>query len=77
MLGQIIINDEDVLALMHEVFRNGYTRVWCQILHWGTFRSAGMNDDGIIHSACLLQSFIYADYVRVLLSDGDINTDNV
>ena len=77
MFGEVIINNEDVFALMHEVFSDGYTRVWCEVLHRGTFGCAGMNDDGVIHSAGLFQFFIYTDNVGVFLSDGYVNADNV
>ena len=77
VLGEVIINDEDVFALMHEVFRDGDTGVWCQVLHRGAFGCACVDDDGVVHSASLLQSFVYTNNVGVFLADGYVNTNNV
>ena len=77
VLGEVIIYNEDVFALVHEIFTDSYTGVRCKILHRGSFGCAGMYDNGIIHRTCRFQAFIYADNVRIFLSDGYINTNNI
>ena len=77
VLGEVIINNEDVFALVHEVFGDGDTGVRCQVLHRGAFGCACMDDDGVIHGACGLQFFVYTNNVGVLLADGYVNTNDV
>ena len=77
MFGEVVIDNEDILALVHEMFRNGYTGVWCKVLHRRPFGSTGMYDDGVIHSASSSQPFVYTDDVGVLLPDGNINTNDI
>ena len=77
MFGEVVIDNEDVFALVHEVFRNGYTGVRCKVLHRGPFGSTGVYDDGVIHSAGSFQTFVYTDDIGVLLPDGNINTNDI
>ena len=83
VLGEVIINDEDVFALMHEVFRDGDTGVWCQVLHRGAFGCACVDDDGVVHSGCVRHSAVFLEILdqrchgRALLTDGNVNADAV
>uniref|UniRef100_A0A182SVP3 Uncharacterized protein n=1 Tax=Anopheles maculatus TaxID=74869 RepID=A0A182SVP3_9DIPT len=46
LLGQIVVDDQGVLAVVTEVFTHGTARVRRQVLQRGSIRSGGGHDDG-------------------------------
>jgi len=49
LLGQVIKDDEGVLAVLQEVLAHGGTGVRREVLERGSIRGRGRNDDGVLH----------------------------
>ena len=77
LLGEIIINNQSVLAAIAEELAHGNTSIWGDELHWRRLGSRSRNDNGIIHGASLLQLVDNLCHRRALLADGDIDADHV
>ena len=76
MLAQVIIDDEHVLALIHEVLANGGAGIGGNVLKRCGVGSGGGDDDGVIHRAVLLQGVHDLGNGGGLLSDGNVNADD-
>ncbi len=76
VLGKVIINDQHVLALVHEKLADGAARIGRDILQRGGFRRGRGNDDGVIHRAVRRQRLGNLCHGRALLSDRDVDADN-
>ena len=77
VLGQVIIDNEDILALLHEVFRHGNARIGSDILQRSRLSGSSSYHDGVIHGAGLFQAVYYTQDGGVLLTNGDIDTDHI
>jgi len=77
VLRQIIINDQDIFALVTEIFRHRAAGIRSDIKHRGRRRSAGQNHGRIFHRPCFFQfSHDIGDF-RLFLTDSDIDTFHV
>ena len=76
MLGQIIINDENVLSFLHPFLTDGAARIGCDVLKRCHLTCCRSNDGGIAHGLVLGQSLYDICNRRGLLSDGDVDTIN-
>ena len=74
LLGQIIINNQAVHAVIAEIFAHGATGKRCQELQRRRLRSGRGNDNGIFHSAVFFERLNQLRNSRALLADNDINT---
>src|SRR5690606_38968380 len=74
LLGQVVINDQGVLAAVAVVLDHGATRIGCQVLHGGRVGGAGRDDDGVLHGAVLFKLAHHGGDRRGLLSDGHVDT---
>ena len=77
MLGKIVVDDEHVAALVHKVFAHGAARVGRDVLHRRRIARGGVDNDGVIHRAVVLQRAPELGDGACLLPDGDIDTDDV
>ena len=77
LLGEIVIDDEDILALVHEIFAHGRARIRRDVEHRSGLGRAGADHDGIVHCVVLAQLLHTACHCRLLLADGDIDADHV
>ena len=77
MLGQVIIDDEDMLALLHEVLAHSAACVGGDILQRRQLRSCGANNGRVGHGAVLLEIFHEGSDGGTLLADGNIDAQNV
>ena len=77
VLTQVVIDDQHVLALVHEIFAHGTASIGGDILQRRHFRSCGGNDNGIVHGAGFLQGFHQLGHGGAFLTNGDINADHV
>jgi len=50
LLGEIVVDDEGVLAVVTEVLANSASGVWGQELEWSGLGSGSGNDDGVLES---------------------------
>ena len=73
VLGQIIINDQRIHAVIHEPFAHGRAGKRRQVLVGGGVGGRGRNDDGVGHRARFFEHRDDARDVGLLLADGDVN----
>src|SRR5690606_37534197 len=59
LLGQVVVNDQGVLAAVAEVFAHGAAGVSRDVLHGGVLGGRGSDDDGVFHRAVLFQRAHY------------------
>lgn len=74
LLGQIVVNDQRILAVVAEVFAHRATGVRRDELQRSRFGSRCHDDDGMFHRAVLFQFAYHVSNRRTFLADGDINT---
>ena len=77
VLGQVIVDDQDVLALVHEVFTHGAACVGGDILQRRQLGRGGTDDGCVRHSAVFLKILDQRCHGRALLTDGNIDAQNV
>ena len=77
MLGQVIVDDQGVLALLHELLADGAAGVGGDVLQRGRLGGRGRNDDSVFHRTVLLKRGDHLGHLRLPLSDGDVNADQV
>lgn len=73
LLGQIVVDDQGVLAAVSEVLTDGASGVGSQELEGGGLRSGGSNDDGVSQGATVSQDLDDVGDGRSLLADGDVD----
>ena len=74
LLGQIIIDDQGVLAIVPEVLSHGAARVWGQVLQGSSIRGGGRDHDSVLHGIGVSQPLHQLSHSGPLLSDGDVDT---
>ena len=77
LLGQIIINDQRVHAIVAEILTNRTTGKRCEILKRGWFRRCRRNDDSVIQSAALFEGFNNLSNGRTLLTNRNVDTEKL
>ena len=77
VLGKVIVDDEDVLALLHEVFAHGAAGVGGDILQGRQLRCGSGHHDGVAHGTGFGQALHKVCHGRALLTDGNVNADDV
>ena len=77
MLTEVIVDDQDILPLVHEVLGEGGRRIRCDVLDRRRISRGGCHDAGVLHRIVLLQVLDQRSDGRLLLTDGDIDTDTV
>ena len=77
VLGQIIIDNQNVLALVHEILTHRASGVRSDVLQRGQLTCRCADNDRVVHCACQRQFLDQRCNGRVLLSDGDVNADNI
>ena len=73
LLGQIVIEDHRMHAMVAEVFSHGTTRVGRDELQRGRLGGRGRDDDGIGHGAIVFQRLHHLGHGRAFLSHRDID----
>src|SRR5690606_23956016 len=76
LLGQIIINDQCVLAAITEVFSHGAIGEGSDALHRSRISRRRRNHDGVVHGAVLFQLAHYVGDGRLLLANRNVDTLN-
>ena len=77
MLGQIIVDNQYVFTLLHEVFAHRAACIRRDILHRRKLGSRCTDNNGIFHSASTCQLFNKLCHRGILLTDRNINTDDI
>ena len=74
LLGQIVEDDDGVLAVVTEPLTHGGTGEGSNVLKWSGLGSGGGNDDGVLHGVVLLKGLDELGDGGTLLSDSDVHT---
>ena len=77
MLAQIVIDHQNMLALMHEVFAYGAAGIGRNVLQGRLLGGGGADNDGVVHGAGALQRVYQLRHGRALLTDGHIDADDI
>ncbi len=77
MLGKIVINDQDILSLIHKVLRHRAPRIGSDILQRRHITGGRGNHDGILHGFSFCQRLHQLSNGGFLLSDRDIDADHI
>src|SRR5712691_11624461 len=73
LLGEIIVDDHGVHAIVAEVFAHGAAGKRRQVLHRRRIGGGGSDDDRVVERAVLLQHLLELDHGRALLPDRDVD----
>jgi hypothetical protein len=74
LLGQIVVDDEGVLAVVTEPFTDGTSSEGGQELKRGSLGSGGSNDNGVLHGVVLLKGLDELSDSGTLLTNSDVHT---
>ncbi len=77
VLGQVVVDDQRLLALLHELLAHGAAGIGGDILQRGRLGSRGDDDDGVLHGVVLFQRGHHLGHLGQLLADGHIDADQV
>ena len=55
VLGEVVVDDQRVAAVLHELLAHGGAREWRDVLERGRVGRGGDDDDRVLHRAVLLQ----------------------
>ena len=77
MLRQIVVYDQNVLAVLHPLLADRTARVRGDVLQRRELTRRGSNDRGVIHGAVLLQRLHDIRYRGRLLADGYVDAQNI
>ncbi len=77
LLGQVVVNDQRILAAVAEVLAHRAARIGRHVLHGSRFRGAGSHDDGVFHRAGLFQRAHHVLDRRSLLADRNVDAGHV
>ena len=77
VFGQVVIDDEDILALLHKGFAHRAAGVGGDELQGGGVGGAGVDDDGVFQGAVFLQDAHDLGDFALFLADGDVDADEV
>jgi len=73
LLGQVVVDDERVLAVVPEVLAHGAAGVGRQVLQWGGVRSGGRHHNGVAHGVGVRQPLHQLGHGGALLADGHVD----
>ena len=77
LLGEVVVDHQGGLALVHERFGQGRAGVWSKVLKGCGLGGTRSYHDGVIESSLLPQHLNNVGHGCGLLSDGHINADDV
>ena len=73
LLGEIVIDNEGVLAVVSEVLTDGAARVGSQELEGSSLGGGGGNDDGVLEGVVIAEDLNDVSDGGSLLADGDVD----
>jgi hypothetical protein len=73
LLGEVVVHDERVLAVLHPVLAHGATTVGSEVLEGRRVGGRSGHDDGVLHRAVLAQGLHRLRDRGPLLTDGDVD----
>src|SRR5918995_4664720 len=77
VFGEVVVDQERILATVHEELPDGAPRIRSQILQRGRLGRRVVHDGGVLQRTGLLEGGDDARYGGVLLADSDVDALNV
>ena len=77
VLGQVVIDNQDILALLHKRLAHSAPGVGGDELQRRGVGGTGVDHNGMVHCAVFLQDSHYLRHFALLLPDGDVDADQV
>ena len=77
MFCQVVVNDENIFTLVHELFSHGASGKGSDVLQRRGIGSAGVDHDGVGQSAAFFQRGHDLRYLSLLLANGHVDADQV
>ena len=77
MLGQIIVDDQNVTPFIHKIFGHSRACIGCNILNRCAFCCRRIDHNGIIHSPILSKGLYQMRYTADFLANGHIDTEYI
>jgi len=77
LLGQIVVDDQGVLALVAEVLAHGASGVGSQVLQGSSVGGGGRHNHGVAHGAGVGQTLHNLGDGGTLLADGDVDAEQL
>lgn len=74
LLGQVIVDDQSVLAVVTEPLAHSATREGSKVLERGSLGGSRSDDDGVLHGVVLLKGLDELSDGRSLLANGNVDT---
>lgn len=74
LLGQIIVDDEGMFAVVSEILSHGAAGVGSQVLQRSGIRSSSRHHDGVLHGISVSESLHKLSHRGPLLTNSDIDT---
>lgn len=74
LLGQIIIDDEGMFAVVSEILSHGAAGVGSQVLQRSGIRSSSRHHDGVLHGISVSESLHKLSHRGPLLTNSDVDT---
>ncbi len=76
MLGEVVVNDQDIFTLVHEVLGHSSAGVRSQVLQRGGVRGVGGDHDRVVERTVVTQRLSNLRNLTDLLADTDVDADN-
>jgi hypothetical protein len=77
LLGEIIVDDDGVAAVVTEPLTHGTTGEGSDVLQGGGLGGGGSNDDGVLHGILLLKGLDELSDGGTLLTDSNVDTEEL
>ncbi len=77
LLGEVVINDQDVLALGHKRFTHSGSRKRGKIKQRGRVGGSSGDNDSILHRTRFLQFLQHVGHSGLFLAHGNVNADYI
>src|SRR3989344_4323118 len=75
LFREVVVDDEDIFALVHEIFSDGNAGERRKVVERGRSRCGGVNDDGVAHRALFAELLGDTRGLGLLLADRDVDTN--
>jgi hypothetical protein len=73
LFGQIVVHDQSVSSVISEPFAHGASRVWSEVLKWGSVGGGGDNDDAVFQAISFLEDSDQLGNGGLFLANGDVD----
>jgi len=73
LFGKIIVHDQSVSSVVSEPFSHGASRVWSEVLKWGSVSSGGDDNNAVFQAVSFLEDSDQLGNGGLFLANGDVD----